>query len=117
MHFVDRTGQARVLKPDPASAEGLRARFAQRAPRTSRLIGILAVVILLTLLPIGLLDLAEIITHTEFAQQYIDPFTSPIRLPDWATTPALVLSILAALERALTLRNHWLIDMDTGWFD
>ena len=117
MHFVDRTGKARVLKPDPASAEGLRARLAQRAPGISRWIGILAVVILLTLLPFGLLQLAEIITHTEFAQQYVDPFTSPIRLPDWATTPALVLSILAAIERALTLRNHWLIDMDTGWFD
>lgn len=117
MHFVDENGQARVLKPDPASAEGLRARFAQRAPGLSRLIGILAVVILLILLPFGLLHLAEIITHTQFAQQYIDPFTSPIRLPDWATTPALVLSLLAALERALTLRNHWLIDLDTGWFD
>ena len=117
MHFVDRTGKAWVLKPDPASAEGLRARLAQRAPGVSRLIGVLAVVILLTLLPFGLLELAEIITHTEWAQQYIDPFTSPIQLPDWASTPALVLSVLAALERALTLRNHWLIDLDTGWFD
>lgn len=117
MHFVDRTGQARVLKPAPASAEGLRASLAQRAPRISRLMSILAVVILLTLLPFGLLHIAEIITQIGFAQQYIDPFTSPIRLPDWATTPALVLSILAALERALTLRSHWLIDMETGWFD
>lgn len=88
MHFVDGTGQVRVLKPDPVSAEGLRARLAQRAPVLSRWIGILAVVILLTLLPFGLLQLVEVVTHTEFAQQYVDPFTSPIRLPDWVTTPA-----------------------------
>ncbi len=117
MHFVDQIGQAHVLQPDPVSAEGMRARLAKRAPGVSRLIGVLAAVILLLLLPFGLLQLAEIITHTEFAQQYVDPFTSPISLPEWANTPALMLSILAALERALTLRNHWLIDMETGWFD
>ena len=117
MHYVDPTGKARVLKPDPASAEGMRARLATRAPLVSKLIAFLAVVILLTLLPLSLLQFAEIIAQTEWAQQYVDPFTAPIQLPDWATTPALVLSILAIMERALTLRNHWLIDMETGWFD
>lgn len=117
MHYVDTTGATRVLKPDPASAEGLRARLAQRAPLVSRMIGILAVVILLTLLPFSLLQLAEMLSHTEFAQQFVEPFTSPLRLPEWASTPALVLSILAVIERALTLRNHWLIDFETGWFD
>lgn len=117
MHFVDRTGKARVLRPDPASAEGMRAKLAQRAPGVSRLIGVLAVIILLTLLPFSLLQLVEMLTHVDFAQPYVDPFTSPIRLPDWASTPALILSILAALERALTLRSHWLIDMETGWSD
>ena len=117
MHYVDHTGTARVLKPDPVSAEGLRARLAQRTPLLSKLISFLAVVVLLVLLPFGLMQLAEIITQTEFAQQYVDPFTSPIRLPDWANGPAFILSILAVTERALTLRNHWLIDMDTGWFE
>ena len=117
MHYVDHTGTARVLKPDPVSAEGLRARLAQRAPLLSKLIGLLAAVILLVLLPFGLMQLAEILTQTEFAQQYVDPLTSPIRLPDWANGPAFILSILAVAERALTLRNHWLIDMETGWFD
>ena len=117
MHYVNDAGKARVLKPDPVSAEGLRARLAQRAPVLSKLIGFLAVVILLVLLPFGLMQLAEIVTQTEFAQQYVDPFTAPIRLPDWANGPALILSILAVTERALTLRNHWLIDLETGWFD
>lgn len=117
MHFVDTAGQAKVLKPDPTSAEGLRARLATSKPLLSKIIGLLAILILLTLLPFGLMQLAESITQTEWAQQHVDPFIAPISLPDWATAPALVLSILAAMERALTLRNHWLIDMDTGWFD
>lgn len=45
------------------------------------------------------------LTHADFAQQYGDPFTSPIRL-----------SILAVTERALTLSSHWLVAMETGWF-
>ena len=117
MHFVSTAGHARVLKPDRVSAEGLRARLAARAPLVSKLIAVLAVLILLTLLPFGLLQLAEIVTQIEWVQQFVGPFTSPIALPDWATTPALVLSVLAIMERALTLRNHWLIDMETGWFD
>ena len=117
MHFVAATGEEQVLKPDGASAEGQRAKLAQRKPGLSRAIGILAVIILLTLLPIGLLQLVEFFSQTGVAGNFMDPFTSPINLPEWTSTPLLVLSILAALERALTLRNHWLLDMDTGWFD
>lgn len=117
MHFVAATGEEQVLKPDGASAEGERAKLAQRKPGLSRAIGILAVIILLTLLPIGLLQLVEFFSQTGVAGNFMDPFTSPINLPEWTSTPLLVLSILAALERALTLRNHWLLDMDTGWFD
>ena len=42
-------------------------------------------------------------------------FTSPIQLPAWLNTALLVAGIIAAFERALTLRNHWLIDADTTW--
>lgn len=117
MHFVTQSGQEHVLKPDGASAEGLRAKLANRQPGLSRAIGMLAVVILLTMLPIGLLQLVEIVSHTDVAANFMDPFTSPINLPEWTSTPLLILSILAATERALTLRNHWLIDLETGWFE
>lgn len=117
MHFVAATGEEQVLKPDGASAEGQRAKLAQRKPVLSRTIGILAVLILLILLPIGLLQLVEFFSHTNVAGNFMEPFTSPVNLSEWSSTPLLILSIVAALERALTLRNHWLIDMDTGWFD
>lgn len=116
MHYVPHYGDEHVLTPDPRAAEGLRARLAHRAPRLSRAIGITAVVVLLCLLPLGLLQAADFISHTEFAAQYVNPFTSPISLPGWANTATLIVGIIAGVERALTLRNHWLVDMETGWF-
>ncbi|GAB3796133.1 hypothetical protein [Virgibacillus kimchii] len=32
-------------------------------------------------------------------------------------TILVIAGTLAALERALMLRNHWLIDMETSWWD
>src|SRR5699024_1574259 len=78
MHFVPATGEERVLRPDGASAEGLRDTLAKRKPVLSRTIGILAVLILLTLLPIGLLQLVEFFSQTDVAGNFMDPFTSPI---------------------------------------
>lgn len=117
MHFIDESGQAHVLKPDGSSAEGLRAKLAETRPGLSRAIGLVAILILLLMLPIGILQLIEMLSETDVARNFMDPFTSPISLPSWTATPLLILSIAAATERALTLRNHWLIDMETGWFD
>ncbi len=115
MHVVSEDGQERVLQPHPHSLEGLRARFAQRFPGISRVIGVAAVLVLLGGLALFVPQLLELVTRTEVVAQYVGTFTSPIRLPEWANTALLVAGILAALERALTLRNHWLIDADTTW--
>lgn len=117
MHFVDDAGNARVLQPDAGSAEGFRAKLAHRKPALSRAIGVAAIVILVVSLPIGLLQIVEFFSHTDMGQNLMDPFTSPVNLPEWASTPLVVLGVAAALERALTLRNHWLIDLGTGWFE
>lgn len=117
IHHVPDEGPERVLVPDPRSAEGRRARLTERAPRLSRAIGVAAVVILLVALPIGLLQLAELVTQLDTVAAYVDPFRSPIALPAWATTALVVLTLAAAIERALTLRNHWLIDLETGLID
>lgn len=113
MHFVADAGQERTLRPHPRSLEGLRARFGRRFPRTSAVIGAVAVVVLLAglvvALPLGL----EMITRIELVAEHVGTFVSPISLPGWASTTLLVAGILAAIERALTLRNHWLVDLDT----
>ncbi|ASK67077.1 hypothetical protein CFK39_06220 [Brachybacterium avium] len=115
MHHVPDSGQPRALRPHPRSLEGRRARFSKDHPRTSRAIGAAAILVLLAGLVVMLPQLAEMITTVEVVAARVGTFTSPIQLPTWANTALLIAGALAATERALTLRNHWLIDADTTW--
>lgn len=115
MHHVPDDGPARTLAPHPWSLEGLRARFGRRFPRLSAAIGVLAVIILLAGLVVLVPQAAEMVTQLDVVAERVGTFTSPIGLPDWANMGLLVGGALAATERALTLRNHWLIDADTTW--
>ncbi|MEV0702387.1 hypothetical protein AB0I53_31340 [Saccharopolyspora sp. NPDC050389] len=110
MHFVSEDGSEHTLCPHRRSQEGLRARFAQRFPRTSAVIGAAAVVVLLTVLGVGLLHGMEILTRIDVVAEHAGTFISPLRLPAWATTTLFIAGLLAAVERALRLRYHWLID-------
>ncbi|MGI6879699.1 hypothetical protein [Microbacterium sp. gxy059] len=115
MHFVSERGGEQVLAPHSRTAEGLRARFDRRFPAASRGIGVLAIIILLIGLVTGIPQMIEIITQIDPIAERIGTFTSPIQLPFWLNTTLLIAGMLAATERALTLRNHWLIDFDTTW--
>lgn len=113
MHYVLDDGTERTLRPDRTSLEGLRARFGSRFPRTSSAIGAVAVVVLLVGLVVAAPLALEMVTRLDIVSERFGTFTSPINLPAWANTTLLVAGILAATERALTLRNHWLVDLDT----
>lgn len=115
MHHVPDGGSERVLQPHPRSGEGLRARFGQRFPRASTAIGVTAIVILLVGLVVGVPQALELVTRIDAVAERVGTFTSPIHLPEWANIGLFIAGVLAALERALTLRNHWLIDLDTSW--
>ena len=116
MHFVPEDGrQPYPLRPHERSLEGLRARFGRRHPGASRVIGLIAVVILLVGLVLMVPQAAELLTSIDAVAERVGSFTSPIRLPSWLNTSLLVAGSLAATECALTLRNHWLIDADTTW--
>ncbi|MEJ8767754.1 hypothetical protein WKU33_18245 [Oceanobacillus sp. HCA-5259] len=117
MHFIPEEGSEQQLSPHPGSTEGLRMRFDQRFPRISKTIGILAIVILLASIVLGLPQLIALITEIPIVQDYIGTFESPIILPGWLNTFLVISGALAAFERALTLRNHWLIDIDTNLWD
>jgi hypothetical protein len=114
MHYVCDDGSEHVLRPHPRSHEGLRSRFGRRFPRTSSLIGAVAVVLLLVGLAVSIPQSMEALTRVPFVAERVGTFTSPISLPEWANIAVLVAGGLAGIERALTLRNHWLIDMNTG---
>lgn len=113
MHYVLDDGTERTLRPDRTSLEGLRARFGRRFPRTSSMIGAVAVAVLLVGLVVAAPYALEMVTRLDVVSERFGTFTSPIDLPGWANTTLLVAGILAATERALTLRNHWLVDLDT----
>jgi hypothetical protein len=113
MHYVLDDGTERTLRPDRTSLEGLRARFGRRFPRTSSVIGAVAVVVLLVGLVVAAPLALEMVTRIDLVSERFGTFTSPIDLPAWANTTLLVAGVLAATERALTLRNHWLVDLDT----
>ncbi|MHA6252814.1 hypothetical protein [Oceanobacillus sp. CAU 1775] len=117
MHYVTNEKTEHQLYPDSASTEGLRMRFDAKYPNISRFIGLLAVIILLTSIVVGLPQLLEVITSFPIIYENIGTFESPISLPNWLNSTLFTAGIIAALERALTLRNHWLIDMETTWWD
>jgi hypothetical protein len=110
MHHVTDDGRERVLRPDPRSLEGRRARFEQRFPRTSAAVGAVGLVVLLVGLAGTLAAVAEQITRIEAVAQHVGTFTSPIRLPLWATITLGVAGGLAATDRALRLKSTWMAD-------
>ena len=116
MHLVLDGGTERQLTPAPLTAEGWRARLDARHPRLSRWIAGVAVVILLAGLVVVIPEVLERITMIEAVAENVGTFTSPLQLPGWLATTVTIAGVVAALERALTLRNHWLIDLDTFWF-
>lgn len=115
MHHVPEGGSPQTLRPHPRTLEGLRARFGRRFPRASALIGVAAILMLLVGLVLMVPQAAELITQLDVVAENVGTFTSPISLPPWLNVTLVVAGVLAATERALTLRNHWLIDADTTW--
>ncbi|AXB44739.1 hypothetical protein [Amycolatopsis albispora] len=111
MHFVSDDGREHALHPHRRSQEGLRARFGRRFPRTSAVVGVVSVVILLAALAVSLLQGAEAISKIPAVAANFGVFTSPIHLPTWAKITMGAAGALAAVERALRLRYNRLIDV------
>ncbi|KAA9393908.1 hypothetical protein FCK90_09595 [Kocuria coralli] len=114
-HYVADDGTERQLVPDPASAEGRRARLERRHPALSRGMGAVSIIVLLVALVLGVPQIAEQVTRIPPVAEHVGTFTSPIRLPAWFNIALLVATLVASTERALRLRYHWLLD--GGLFD
>ncbi len=117
MHYVTTEGDERLLRPHRRSLEGLRVRFDRRHPRVSAWIARAAVVVLLVGLVFAIPQAAAMVSQWDVVADHVGAFTSPFALPGWASTTLFVAGIIAALERALTLRSHWLVDAETWWLD
>lgn len=117
MHYEPDVGEPVLLKPHRHSLEGLRAAVDRRHPLASRIISWTAIATLLIGLAVFIPLLVQRISEIEWVAENIGTFVSPINLPGWLNGTLLVAGIFAALERALTIRSHCLIDADTWWLD
>ncbi|WP_326726928.1 hypothetical protein [Streptomyces phaeochromogenes] len=114
-HYVTAEGAEHQLTPDPASAEGRRARFDRSHPALSRGIGLLSAIVLVIGLVLLILQLAEQVTRApEGVAQYVGTFTSPIDLSAWGNTVLGIATVAASTERALRLRYSRLLDGAVG---
>lgn len=110
-HFVDTHGNERMLVPDPASAEGRRARLDESRPWLSRIIGVLTTIAVLVGVVVALLQLVEPITTIPQVRDIVGGVQSPLQLPIAANIAIGVTAILGSIERALRIRTSWLDDV------
>ncbi|MFH9733371.1 hypothetical protein [Streptomyces sp. NPDC017260] len=114
-HYVTTEGAEHQLVPDPASAEGRRARLDRAHPVLSRCTGVLSSLVLAIGLVLLILQLAEQVTRApEGVAQYVGTFVSPVDLPAWGNVAVGLVTAAASTERALRLRYNWLLDGGVG---
>ncbi|MEL7978032.1 hypothetical protein AAG589_19355 [Isoptericola sp. F-RaC21] len=109
-HYVTPDGRERQLTPDPASAEGRRARLERNRPGLSRGIGAATWVVLAVALVLGVPQIVEQVSQIPPVAERFGTFTSPVHLPAGLNVALTVAAALASTERALRLRYHWLLD-------
>lgn len=109
-HYVTPDGSERQLVPDPASAEGRRARLDRSNPALSRALGIASVSVLVIALAFGVPQLIEQVTQLRPIAESLGTFDSPLRLPGWANISLVLAALVASTERALRLRYNRILD-------
>lgn len=117
VHLVLENGTTTQLRPAKGTAERWRADLARRRPVLSQWLARAAVVVLLVGVALVLPEIAERVTQIDAVAERLGTFTSPIELPGTLATGLTAAGVLAAIERALTLRSHWLVDLETFWLD
>ncbi len=114
-HYVRDDGTERQLVPDPASAEGRRARLDRDRPGVSRTIGVVSWAVLAVALVLGLPQIVEEVSQIPPVAEHVGTFTSPVRLSAPVNVTLVVATLVASTERALRLRDHGVLD--GGRFD
>ena len=109
-HFIADSGTVRRLAPDPRTAEGRRMRFEREHPTASGLIGAVSILLLLVGIGLNLLQIAEPISRIPMIADAFGAFESPLRLPLWLNLALGFGAVVGAVERAMRMRYHWLLD-------
>jgi hypothetical protein len=89
-------------------------RFARDHPVASGLIGAVSVLMLLIGVGSTLLQIAEPISRIPPIAAAFGTFESPLQLPLWLTLALGLGAAAGAVERAMRMRYHWLLDSGAG---
>ncbi|MEE6282782.1 hypothetical protein [Georgenia sunbinii] len=105
-HLVLPDGTERPLVPARGTGERWRADLDRDHPTISRRLGAASTAVLVIAL---VLQLPQLVAAVAELTGWFT-FVAPVTLPGVLNTPLTIAAVLAALERALRLRHHWLID-------
>ncbi|WP_439256213.1 hypothetical protein [Microbacterium sp. A94] len=109
-HYVPDGAAAQLLIPHPKTAIGRRLRFDRDHPALSRLLGAISVVVLVVGVGVNGVQLLEVLSEIPPVAERFGHFHSPVDLPLWQNIALGFAAGLAATERALRLKFHWLLD-------
>ena len=110
-HYVRADGTEQQLSPDPASAEGRRARLHHRHPGVSRVIGLISIAFVIAGLCIEVPQIIQSLSQIPFVADSIGTFTSPIQLPLAANILIGLAAAIGSTERALRMRSNWIDEL------
>ncbi|WIB60202.1 hypothetical protein DEJ13_17455 [Curtobacterium sp. MCLR17_007] len=110
-HHVSQDGTERQLAPDPASAEGRRARLHRDHPTVSRSIGLVSIALVAGGLGVAVPQLVETISQIPPVADAVGTFTSPVRLPLHLNVLVGLGAVMGSTERALRMRSSWIDEL------
>ncbi|MDN8592871.1 hypothetical protein B2I21_18125 [Chryseobacterium mucoviscidosis] len=117
IHYVSASEDTFSLSPDRRSIRGFRMWVHRRFPILSAFIGMIAIMILLISTALTIPQFLENISAIPWVSENIGAFESPIQLSIWTYFTIGIAAAIAGTERALMLKNHWLIDIESTHLD
>lgn len=110
-HYVGTDGSEVRLTPDPASAEGRRARLHHRHPMISRVIGMVSTTLVVIGLGIEVPQIIASLSQIPLIADTVGTFTSPVQLPFQINLLIGLAAAIGSTERALRMRSSWVDEL------
>ncbi|WP_251050757.1 MULTISPECIES: hypothetical protein [unclassified Microbacterium] len=110
-HYVRANGTEQPLTPDPASAEGRRARLHQRHPGVSHVIGLVSIAFVVVGLCVEVPQIIQALSQIPPIADSIGTFTSPFQFPLHINLLIGLAAVIGSTERALRMRSSWIDEL------